>query len=220
MNKPVKGQEPSMEEVLASIAARMSSKLAPYPPPRQINLAAVPAPVSATTSSTTPPPVFESVILPEASHEASQVKDAAMTTQPDILDLSDDVAARSASTPVAPSVVPVESQPASNAPVVRDNLGHGPSEPPIPRSVEEARRQFAQAAPDERPLLSSATSAAVDTAFNTLTQAVLVQNSRSIDDLVTEAVRPMLKTWLDDNLPAMVERLVRAEIERVSRGRG
>jgi len=32
-------------------------------------------------------------------------------------------------------------------------------------------------------------------------------------------LRPMLKGWLDDNLPAMVERLVRAEIERVSRGR-
>jgi uncharacterized protein len=29
----------------------------------------------------------------------------------------------------------------------------------------------------------------------------------------------MLKAWLDDNLPAIVERLVRAEIERVSRAR-
>jgi cell pole-organizing protein PopZ len=29
----------------------------------------------------------------------------------------------------------------------------------------------------------------------------------------------MLKGWLDDNLPSMVERIVRAEIERVSRGR-
>jgi cell pole-organizing protein PopZ len=29
----------------------------------------------------------------------------------------------------------------------------------------------------------------------------------------------MLKSWLDDNLPSMVERIVRAEIERVSRGR-
>ena len=36
----------------------------------------------------------------------------------------------------------------------------------------------------------------------------------------SEMLRPMLKSWLDDNLPAMVERLVRAEIERVSRGRG
>ncbi len=32
-------------------------------------------------------------------------------------------------------------------------------------------------------------------------------------------LRPMLKSWLDDNLPGLVERLVRAEIERVSRGR-
>ena len=31
-------------------------------------------------------------------------------------------------------------------------------------------------------------------------------------------LRPMLKTWLDVNLPPMVERLVRAEIERISRG--
>jgi len=29
----------------------------------------------------------------------------------------------------------------------------------------------------------------------------------------------MLKSWLDDNLPGMVERIVRAEIERVARGR-
>jgi len=34
-----------------------------------------------------------------------------------------------------------------------------------------------------------------------------------------EMLRPMLKQWLDDNLPAMVERLVRVEIERLARGR-
>jgi uncharacterized protein len=38
--------------------------------------------------------------------------------------------------------------------------------------------------------------------------------------VVSELLRPMLKSWLDENLPEMVERLVRAEIERVSRGRG
>ena len=36
--------------------------------------------------------------------------------------------------------------------------------------------------------------------------------------LLKDMLRPMLKTWLDDNLPQLVERLVRAEIERVSRG--
>ena len=68
-------------------------------------------------------------------------------------------------------------------------------------------------------LLSGATTAAVDSAFNTLAQTVLVQNARTLEDLVREMLRPMLKTWLDDNLPGMVERLVRAEIERVARGR-
>jgi cell pole-organizing protein PopZ len=47
-----------------------------------------------------------------------------------------------------------------------------------------------------------------------------VQNARTLEDLVREMLRPMLKVWLDDNLPGMVERLVRAEIERVSRGGG
>ena len=72
---------------------------------------------------------------------------------------------------------------------------------------------------EERRLLSNTTSAAVDSAFNSLAQTVLMQNARTLEDLVREMLRPMLKTWLDDNLPGMVERLVRAEIERVSRGR-
>ena len=68
--------------------------------------------------------------------------------------------------------------------------------------------------------MSSTTSAAVDSAFNALAQTVLVQNARTLEDLVREMLRPLLKSWLDDNLPGMVERIVKAEIERVSRGRG
>jgi cell pole-organizing protein PopZ len=68
-------------------------------------------------------------------------------------------------------------------------------------------------------LISSSTSAAIDSAFNTLAHTVLVQNARTLEDLVREMLRPLLKSWLDHNLPGMVERLVRAEIERVSRGR-
>jgi cell pole-organizing protein PopZ len=67
--------------------------------------------------------------------------------------------------------------------------------------------------------MSQATSAAVDSAFNALAQTVLVQNARTLEDLVREMLRPLLKSWLDDNLPGLVERVVRAEIERVSRGR-
>ena len=40
-------------------------------------------------------------------------------------------------------------------------------------------------------------------------------NGPTIEDIVREELRPLLKAWLDANLPPMVERLVRAEIERV-----
>jgi uncharacterized protein len=66
-------------------------------------------------------------------------------------------------------------------------------------------------------LLSPHATAAVDVAFNALTHTMLSQNPRTLEDLVRDMLRPMLKAWLDANLPAMVERLVRAEIERVSR---
>ena len=77
-----------------------------------------------------------------------------------------------------------------------------------------------QAAPsDYQGLISNATISAVDSAFNSLAHTVLGNNARTLEDLVKEMLRPMLKSWLDDNLPNMVERIVRAEIERVSRGR-
>jgi cell pole-organizing protein PopZ len=91
-----------------------------------------------------------------------------------------------------------------------------PPEPAV-RAVEEARKQFVSA-PD-RTLLSPSTANAVDSAFNALAHTVLGQNARTLEDLVKEMLRPMLKSWLDDNLPGLVERIVRAEIERVSRGR-
>jgi cell pole-organizing protein PopZ len=60
--------------------------------------------------------------------------------------------------------------------------------------------------------------AAVDTAFNTLAQAVK-KHEPTLEDVVRETLRPMLKSWLDENFPAVVERMVQAEIERVARGR-
>ena len=43
--------------------------------------------------------------------------------------------------------------------------------------------------------------AAVDSAFNSLAHTVLGQNARTLEDLVKEMLRPLLKSWLDDNLP-------------------
>ncbi len=50
---------------------------------------------------------------------------------------------------------------------------------------------------------------------NALAQTVLLENAGTLQDLVREMLRPMLKSWLDDNLPTVVERLVLAEIERI-----
>jgi cell pole-organizing protein PopZ len=109
----------------------------------------------------------------------------------------------------------------SAAPAVNSSPAPVPTAPPDHAVGNEAVTQSVGVLNDKRGgLMSSATSAAVDSAFNALAQTVLVHNVRTLEDLVREMLRPMLKVWLDDNLPGIVERLVRAEIERVSRGRG
>ena len=70
----------------------------------------------------------------------------------------------------------------------------------------------------EAGLLSRETSAAVGSAFNTLTETVK-KHEPSLEDVVRETLRCMLKLWLDENLPRVVERMVEAEIERVTRER-
>ncbi len=60
--------------------------------------------------------------------------------------------------------------------------------------------------------------ASVTTAFGMLSSTILNSNPRTARGSCQDMLRPMLKTWLDDNLPPLVERLVRAEIERISRG--
>jgi uncharacterized protein len=73
-------------------------------------------------------------------------------------------------------------------------------------------------AAEEEPFVSPATDAAVTASFNALSTSVAMQSSEMIESLTREMLRPMLKNWLDDNLPSLVERLVRAEIQRVARG--
>jgi len=69
-------------------------------------------------------------------------------------------------------------------------------------------------------LLSDAASASVSGAFERLSATVKPSQPQTVEDLMKEMLRPMLKAWLDENLPSVVERLVRTEIERVTRGRG
>ena len=81
-------------------------------------------------------------------------------------------------------------------------------------SDQEARAKR----PSEAGLLSREATAAVGSAFNTLTETVK-KHEPSLEDVVRETLRPMLKLWLDENLPRVVERMVEAESERVTRER-
>ena len=67
-------------------------------------------------------------------------------------------------------------------------------------------------------LISPSTDHAMVAAFNMLAASRLTENTEELLAMTRDMIRPLLKTWLDDNLPSMVERLVRAEIERAARG--
>ncbi len=73
------------------------------------------------------------------------------------------------------------------------------------------------AAADDAPLLSPETDKAVGSAFEALSANLAARSAELAEGVAREMLRPMLKAWLDDNLPGIVERLVGAEIERIVR---
>jgi len=222
MTQPAKAQEPTMEEILASIrriiadddTTKAPPKAAdPVPPPPPHPMVQRPEPV--------PPPLRAAPVAPPRPEPEPAMRqadiDAMLSTlnaaasppdeeppAPDILELTESMATEEPSSR-SDSFRTIDGQ----SDVVFEDRPYEPDPVPAPRHA-----LFGGDA-----LISSATSSAVDSAFNTLAQTVLVQNARTLEDLVREMLRPMLKSWLDDNLPGLVERLVRAEIERVSRGR-
>jgi cell pole-organizing protein PopZ len=221
MAQPAKGQEPSMEEILASIRRIIADDDGAKGPPKAAE------PVQPPPPAPPPPPAKPVIMPPAAAMQEDEIVEAppepeAIAPEPellpplepasDILDLTEQMAE-----PPPQADAGFRTIDGASDLVFEDAP---PPPPPQPMPVEPPVAWSAPARDrGERTLISPATGAAVDSAFNTLAQTVLVQNGRTLEDLVREMLRPMLKTWLDDNLPGMVERLVRAEIERVSRGR-
>jgi uncharacterized protein len=231
MSQPAKAQEPSMEEILASIrriiADDDTAKPAPPPaatappPPRPAAMPPrnpiPPSPPPAPPRPVVPPP--PAAVMDQRDIDAMLAADAPQVEPAppaeDVLELTEQMAEPAET----PSFQTIDGQ---SDVIFTDPL----PEPRVveePRAVEEPPRR-PQPAPQpsiaDRTIMSSHTSAAVDSAFNALAQTVLIQNARTLEDLVKEMLRPLLRSWLDDNLPGMVERIVKAEIERVSRGRG
>lgn len=216
-------QEPSVEEILASIRRIISDdeRAESVPSPvddmaryfeREAAPKPRPAPAPAAPAAVRPaeprPPreprgFFPEVVAGGESRDA-RIEPAAQDTQPH-REARPETVAR----PVEPRVeAKSEPRAVSRQPVPRME----PVAPvPSPRVVA--------AAPAEPALMSPATDAAVASAFNHLASTILQSDARSLDELTRDMLKPMLKAWLDANLPPLVEKLVREEIERVARGR-
>jgi len=235
MTQPAKVQEPSMEEILASIrriiaddeakpaaAEKPASPLAAAKPAVMKDIppsaiAPAPKPVAAPKPAPPPPPPppapepasnnQDDIDAMLASLDAATPEADIRSAQPeaDVFELTDEMALPDPAPPAASfnKIEPADDIEFSEAKASRRQPAY---EPP-----------FESAAP-ARPILSHSTVSAVESAFNSLANTVLSNNARTLEDLVKEMLRPMLKSWLDDNLPGLVERIVKAEIERVSRG--
>jgi uncharacterized protein len=89
---------------------------------------------------------------------------------------------------------------------------------PAPSAPKPEPAADAPAESPPPPLLSDQADEAVSAAFEALSTTLALQSTELAEKAAREILRPLLKTWLDENLPSMVERLVKAEIQRVARG--
>lgn len=85
-------------------------------------------------------------------------------------------------------------------------------------SVPATRSSLPEAATAKPAIVSESTERKVVAAFGELSEAFAARSQKTFDEMAEQMMRPMLQDWLDNNLPVLVERLVREEIERVARG--
>jgi cell pole-organizing protein PopZ len=187
-------QEPTMEEILASIRRIISEDDVPAEPVAAA-APAPPPPLPEPPKAAAPKPAPAPAPAPEPITFAAPADDPApLVFDDDVLELTDrlddpldmpDALAMSDLEVVAPP-------PRAAAP------------PPAP----------------SESLVSSFAAGAAASAFDKLERTVMMPvGDRSLEDVVREMLRPMLKTWLDENLPAIVEAQVAAEVERIARQR-
>lgn len=84
---------------------------------------------------------------------------------------------------------------------------------------QAAAEPFVPDAEEIRRLLSERSEETVGSSFDALARTVDAPPARGLEEVVLDCLRPMLRSWLDQNLPPIVERMVQQEIARVSRRR-
>ena len=138
-------------------------------------------------------------------------------------ELDDDDAAAPAEQPSATDIFaptdngPEEEQREEAAPpavdvVKPETTASDPVRPAAPAAGREV------AAPGRGSIISEQAEKQVAAAFGELSDVFAANRRKSFDEMAERMLRPMLQEWLDDNLPGLVEKLVREEIERVARG--
>jgi cell pole-organizing protein PopZ len=189
-----KQNEPTMDEILASIRKIISDDLGETPAPT--------APALDASSPETSADIFEL----SAEMALPMVKESSWNMPLGRREVSAQSPKPEPSAPF-PSADPVAA--VSELAARMANLSSKPDPDPSPAHRE------APVAP--------ATESAVSSAFGSLRQSLERESSTeaavssAMRTVVEAALRPMLKDWLDTHLPAMVERLVKAEIERMAK---
>jgi hypothetical protein len=181
-------QEPTMEEILASIRRIISEDGEEKPAPE------VPKPKAAAPAAAARP---APKLAPQPEPEEAEEDVLELT---DIVPEEDEAPARRA--PAEDDVVMVERSPMKSAPKT------------------ELRSQRPRYNEDDRGLISDQVRDQASSSFMQLARNTLVSDlpdSRSLEALVQDMLRPLLEDWLNQNLPTIVERLVQQEIDRVSR---
>lgn len=201
-----KPAEPSMEEILASIRKIITDDID----------GSASAPVAEDAPDQSSADIFD--LSGQVAFNAA--RDAAMLTplgrQVEMVDIRQDSqqSRTIVSDPVA-VVTELAARMKSTADGARESAGRSAS--------------YAEAVVDEAVGLSASTEASIASALSALRQSIpsetvtptaLPETTDAVlRSLVESALRPVLMQWLDAHLPGIVERLVKAEIERVARGR-
>jgi hypothetical protein len=197
LRRAQRAHEPSMEEILASIRAIIADDRAAEP----AKAVAAPKPVASAG-----PQIVYSKDSPSPLRAVPEPESIPPKTQ-------------SAPPPVADAPPPPWRRPPVEALTARRPEPELEPEPQARQDPPPAPETLLDQEPAiEPPLLSDEADRAVSESFQVLSTSLAFQ-SDEIEAMTREILRPMIKTWLDEHLPSLVERLVRAEIQRVARGR-
>jgi cell pole-organizing protein PopZ len=205
-----RAHEPSMEEILASIRRIIADdQMLP------LSRAATPAPRANTPAAAPLPRMREAAVeevVQDVDHAPSMVEVAEL--EEPAVHVADPAPMFSATAELRRTFPSVETASVAR---VAEPAPAPPVAQPVQPTIVSAKAEAATAETAES-LVSASVGASVSSAFNALATTMFLQNTSMVEEALRDLLRPMLKQWLDDNLPTMVERLVRSEIERVARG--